>query len=172
MWKVFAAKSKDDFHVAGKVSQGSAVAISGNTLLTNCHVIAGRAVVVIKHGAKADFAKIISGSQGSDRCVLRADHLALEPISGIRSYASLKVGEKTYTIGSPSGFENTLGEGIVSGLRNENAKRLVQTTAPISPGSSGGGLFDAGGKLIGITSFLLRNAEALNFAIPVEEYGK
>jgi serine protease Do len=46
----------------------------------------------------------------------------------------------------------------------------VQTTAPISPGSSGGGLFDQSGNLVGITSFTLRDSQGLNFAIAVEDY--
>jgi S1-C subfamily serine protease len=48
--------------------------------------------------------------------------------------ASLKVGEKVYSIGAPSGLEKTLGEGLISGLREIKGVRIVQTTAPISPG--------------------------------------
>jgi len=76
-----------------------------------------------------------------------------------------KVGERVFTLGSPLQLEGTLSEGVVSGLRTEDGTALVQTTAAISPGSSGGGLFDSGAKLIGITTFTLRNGQALNFAI-------
>ena len=69
-------------------------------------------------------------------------------------------------------LENTLGEGIVSGLRKRRDVDLVQTTAPISPGSSGGGLFDASGNLIGITTFLLRDGQNLNFAIAADTFWK
>ena len=58
-----------------------------------------------------------------------------------------------------------MADGIVSGLRALNGRNLVQTSAPISPGSLGGGLFDARGNLVGITTFLLRDAQNLNFAI-------
>ena len=68
------------------------------------------------------------------------------------------------------GLESTLGEGIVSGLRNRQGVRYVQTSAPISPGSSGGGLFDERGNLLGITSFKIEDAENLNFAIAAEDY--
>lgn len=61
---------------------------------------------------------------------------------------------------------------IVSSKRTVDGGRLVQTTAPISPGSSGGGLFDAQANLLGITTFMLKQSQNLNFAIAAEEYAK
>lgn len=172
VWRVIAAKSLNDFRKGGRIVQGSAVAVTRDTLLTNCHVASGMNVIVVKHGDVFEEATVISGSHKRDLCVLKISKQVLTPIAGVRSYDSLKVGEKVYTVGSPSGLENTLGEGIVSGLRKEGGQRLVQTSAPISSGSSGGGLFDASGNVIGITTFLLRDAQALNFAIAVEEFGQ
>ena len=83
-------------------------------------------------------------------------------------YTDLKVGERVYSVGAPSGLERTLGEGIISGLRATSEGQFIQMTAPISPGSSGGGLFDSSGNLIGITTFLLKEAQAINFAIAAE----
>jgi S1-C subfamily serine protease len=84
------------------------------------------------------------------------------------------VGEAAYTLGSPVGLELTLSNGIVSGRREEGGHRYVQTTAPISPGSSGGGLFDARGNLIGITTLALVGREhlnqSLNFAIAADAF--
>jgi S1-C subfamily serine protease len=80
------------------------------------------------------------------------------------------VGERAYSVGTPSGLEQTLGEGLISGLREDKGIKLVQTSAPISPGSSGGGLFDASGNLIGITTFMLRETQSLNFAIAAQEF--
>ena len=95
-------------------------------------------------------------------------------MSGVRSYDSLQVGEAAYTLGSPVGLELTLSNGIVSGRRDEEQRHYVQTTAPISPGSSGGGLFDARGNLIGITTLALvgreRLNQSLNFAIPADAF--
>ena len=59
---------------------------------------------------------------------------------------------------------------MVSGLRTIKGIRYVQTSAPIAAGSSGGGLFDSSGNLVGVTTFHLRDAEGLNFAIAAEEY--
>lgn len=65
-----------------------------------------------------------------------------------------------------SGLELTLSDGLISSLRVIPDGTIIQTTAPISHGSSGGGLFDSNGRLIGITSFLHKNGQNLNFAIP------
>jgi S1-C subfamily serine protease len=63
---------------------------------------------------------------------------------------------------------------VLSGLREVDARRFVQTTAPISPGSSGGGLFDRWGNLVGVTTMILvgsdRVNQALNFAIPADSF--
>ena len=89
---------------------------------------------------------------------------------GIRRYKSLKVGERVFSVGSPRGLENTLGEGLISGLGTSNNVELIQTTAPISSGYSGGGLFDENGNLVGITTFRIKNSESLNFAISVDSF--
>ncbi|MDD3445797.1 MAG: trypsin-like peptidase domain-containing protein, partial [Zavarzinia sp.] len=68
------------------------------------------------------------------------------------------------------GLDLTLGEGLVSSKRRHEGQQYVQTSAPISPGSSGGGLFDNRGNLIGITTFMLRDTQNLNFAIAAEEF--
>jgi serine protease Do len=84
------------------------------------------------------------------------------------------VGEPVYTLGSPVGLELTLANGILSGRREEGGRAYIQTTAPISPGSSGGGLFDAHGNLIGITTLAIVGKEhlnqSLNFAIPADSF--
>jgi S1-C subfamily serine protease/Flp pilus assembly protein TadD len=78
----------------------------------------------------------------------------------------LKVGDRVYAVGAPQGLELSLSEGIVSQLRG-GVPPLIQTTAAVSPGSSGGGLFNAEGELVGITTFKW-GGENLNFALPVE----
>ena len=127
-------------------------------------------MVWIKQAEIVEQATVLSADGETDRCILSVGRELLAPVAGIRRYDDLKVGEEVYTIGSPSGLENTLGQGIVSGLRRLDGQRLVQTTAQISPGSSGGGLFDKSGNLIGITTFKLQESEGLNFAIAAEDY--
>ena len=121
-----------------------------------------------------DAATIAKEDPKTDSCLLEVIGGEVNPIAGVRSQKDLKVGERAFTIGSPAGFESTLGEGLVSGLREEEGLHYVQTSAPISPGSSGGGLFDQYGNLIGITTLVYVGAErlnqSLNFAIAADEF--
>ncbi len=85
-----------------------------------------------------------------------------------------QVGAGVVAIGNPEGFENTISQGVLSGKRalGDESFRL-QTTAPISPGSSGGGLFDEQGRLLGILVSYYSSGQNLNFAIPATyaDYG-
>jgi hypothetical protein len=155
-------------------AQGSAVAVSTTELVTNCHVVQGARKLTLKQNGQEWHASLARAEPASDRCVVTTSDLPLQPVPGMRSYDSLEVGEPAYTLGSPVGLELTLGSGIVSGRREEKDARYIQTTAPISPGSSGGGLFDARGNLIGVTTLVLAGRErlnqSLNFAIPIDGY--
>ncbi len=76
---------------------------------------------------------------------------------------------RVFAIGAPYGLELSLSDGLIAALRHENGVDLVQTTAPISRGLSGGGLFDAQGRLVGITTFYLSGSQNLNFAIAADQ---
>jgi S1-C subfamily serine protease len=150
---------------------GSAVAISDSELLTNCHVVGDLAEVRIARAKDEMPAKVISRNADADRCVLRTDTKLAKWVT-VRPYDDIKVGERAITIGTPQGLELTAAEGIVSSKRLYNQTRVVQTSAPISQGSSGGGLFDARGHLLGITTFYFRGGQNLNFAVAAEEYAQ
>ena len=167
-----AANTKSDVQKYLKISQGSAVAVSPTTLLTICHILDSRPYVFIIKGKNNFRVKVVSGDIIGDRCVISVKSPVLKPVIGYRAFNTLSVGDQVYTVGSPMGLENTLGQGVISGLRKTKGQRLVQTTAQISPGSSGGGLFDNAGNIIGITTFKLRNSEGLNFAISIEDFAK
>lgn len=81
----------------------------------------------------------------------------------------LQIGEEVVAIGSPLSLESTVSNGIVSGIRtlDEGGGQLLQITAPISPGSSGGPLFNMEGQVVGITTSGFENGENLNFAVPI-----
>jgi hypothetical protein len=78
------------------------------------------------------------------------------------------VGEELYAVGNPRGLEGTFSSGVVSGVRDLNGHKLLQITAPISPGSSGGPVLDASGRVIGVAVASLQGGQNLNFAVPVE----
>lgn len=151
---------------------GSAVAIAPDTLLTNCHVVERALRIELRQGTTWRTPRLISGDSRTDRCLLKVDDAALTPVRGIRTHDTVEIGEPAYSVGNPSGLERTLGEGIVSGLRRWNDMILVQTTAQMSPGSSGGGLFDARGNLLGITTFIVQTGQAAGhgFAIAGDQF--
>jgi hypothetical protein len=77
------------------------------------------------------------------------------------------VGDTVYAVGSPSGLEGTFSAGIVSGVRQMRETKLIQITAPISPGSSGGPVLDTNGDVAGVAVATYRGGQNLNFAVPV-----
>jgi hypothetical protein len=172
VWTVISASTVDNLKAMNNISLASAVAITDQNLLTNYHVIEKSPYVVVKHGERFAKAMVISGDKQTDRCILKIEKATATPVKGFRKYNTLNIGETVYSVGSPKGLENTLGKGIISGKRELYNLKLIQTTAQISKGSSGGGLFDSFGNLIGITTFKIVESEGLNFAISIEDFSQ
>ncbi len=151
------------------IGLGSAVVIGPGRLVTNCHVLTKASAVVVRRKNVMYEAKLEHADAPRDLCLISVEGFTA-PAVEIAPRESLKVGEKVYAIGNPRGFEMTLSEGLISGLRGEwaDGSHVLQTTAPISPGSSGGGLFDEKGRLVGITTFTRVDAQNINFALPAE----
>lgn len=153
-------------------------------IATNCHIIK-REPVEIKQGEDSGLGVVVAKNAASDLCVVAAKIIDYRngtmlkgkngyglplklPAVEIASAQALQVGDQVYAVGTPKGLELTLSNGIVSGFRSYAGTKVIQTTAPISPGSSGGGLFDAKGRLVGITTMYLDGGQNLNFAVPAE----
>jgi len=109
-------------------------------------------------------ATVIAVDRKMDLAVIRVNGKKL-PFLKLQK-APPEVGEKVYTIGSPHGLTNTLSDGLVSGLRREGGMTLIQTSAPISHGSSGGPLLNSGGEVLGVTTSGIIKGENLGFAVP------
>jgi S1-C subfamily serine protease len=154
----------------GRTSQGSAVAVTNQLLVTNCHVIDGASNIRGRDRAGWRSLRIAAADVAADRCVLASERADLIPVRRTRSASSISIGEPVYTIGSPRGLFNTLGEGLVSGLRHIDDGLVIQVTAPIAPGSSGGGLFDSEGSLLGVTTFGIGQSGSLYFALAADEF--
>jgi Trypsin-like peptidase domain len=169
---VFATPSLADAR-SRNVALGSAVAVAPHLLLTNCHIVEDRPVIRIVRDEESIVATLVAADFKADRCILKSEGPPLPPIAGIRTFRELAVGERVFAIGTPVGLTRTLTQGLISGLRNFNGRNLVQTDAPLSPGNSGGGLFDESGNLIGITTLASRagaELQNLNFAIAASDY--
>ncbi len=144
--------------------QGSGVVISKNLIVTNCHVLQGGESFLVLVSGKNMTGVLHSGDVDKDLCTLSVSTGSLHSVE-VRSSNTLKIGEVVYAIGSPKGLELSLSSGLVSQLRGQGMP-LIQTTAAISSGSSGGGLFDVHGRLVGITTFKVVGGDSLNFAAP------
>lgn len=91
------------------------------------------------------------------------------PFLNIGNSLDVYSGDEIYTIGNPQGLTNTISNGIVSNPCREDFNGMIQITAPISPGSSGGALLNSRGEVIGITTATLTSGQNLNFAVPINE---
>lgn len=148
---------------------GSGVVIAEGVVISNCHVFSDAKT----QSASASYrnkrfpATLQYADTERDLCSFTVNGVGAPPVK-MRNAATLKVGEDAYAIGAPEGYVLTLSSGIISGLRELPGGSVIQMTTPISPGSSGGGLFDSEGRLIGITSYYAAKGQQLNFALPVE----
>lgn len=146
---------------------GSGVVIGPGKVITNCHVTNGGASVRVKLGSSQLDASVNIADEQHDLCQLSVAGLSAPAVAVGRS-SNLRVGQKVYAIGSPMGLDLTISDGMISSLRETPEGSVIQTTAPVSPGSSGGGLFDENGTLVGIITFQSTQGQNLNFAIPAE----
>jgi hypothetical protein len=149
--------------------QGSAVVVGPETLLTNCHVVLKAARIEVHQEKRHFWARLQYIDPERDMCQITARGMDA-PAVAIGDSDKVGVGQKIYTLGNPQGMELTLSDGLVSALRRDDKRGLyfIQISAPISHGSSGGGLFDEDGKLIGITSAGIDKAQNVNFVIPIK----
>lgn len=156
-------------------SQGSGVIIRPNVVATNCHVVDDSSDIVVykadNRRARTDalHSAIISrADRERDLCLLSVSGLWGVPAQ-IRKASSLSIGEQVYAIDMSHELDYSLSAGVVSQLRSDaDDAPVIQTDATVSPGSSGGGLFDAKGNLVGITKKKNSNDEKITFAIPTE----
>jgi tetratricopeptide (TPR) repeat protein len=158
----------DIFDAKGKsIGLGSGAVIGAGQVITNCHVAQKGKSLQVRQSGKTFKATLQYADPDRDLCQLSVPDLQAPPVT-LGTANKLRVGQRVYAIGAPQGLELTLSEGLVSSLRPYEGSQYIQTSAAISPGSSGGGLFDDQGRLVGITTFYLAEGQSLNFALPVD----
>ena len=144
-------------------------------IVTNYHVVEGaQQITVTLHDDSTYTATVVGSDQQSDIALLKIDATGLTP-AVLGDSDSVQVGAVVIAVGNPMGtLGGTVTDGIVSALHRDisvegNEMTLMQTSAAISPGNSGGGLFNTNGELIGIVNakYSDEDAEGLGFAIPV-----
>lgn len=150
-----------------RIKQGSGVVISPSVVVSNCHVLESTKGVRVVHQGDEFHATLRNGDLARDVCALDVPSLAAPRVT-LGESAGHRVGASVYAIGAPLGLDLSISDGLLSGYRSVPFGSMLQITAPISPGSSGGGLFDSQGKLIGITTSTIQRGQQINFAVPVE----
>ena len=163
------------------LSLGSGFFVQTDVVATNLHVIEGSVGGYAKLiGAKTKYEIIghVGIDEQRDLILLKVAgsvevrngfHLLQEvnaPILTIEDSSKVAVGDEVFVIGNPQGLEGTFSKGIVSAIRTIGEDSLIQITAPISPGSSGGPVLNEQGKVIGVAVATFKGGQNLNFAIP------
>ena len=162
-------------HQSGEqVGAGSGVVIAPDGyILTNDHVIqnASNPEVRLTDGTSLS-ATVIGKDPATDLAVIRANASYL-PSSTLGSSDRLRVGQLAIAMGNPLGFQSTVSTGVVSALgralrstQGRLIENIIQHTAPLNPGNSGGPLVDSAGKVVGINTAIIAMAQGIGFAIP------
>lgn len=147
---------------------GSGFFVKPNQVATNLHVVEGAArgyAKLVGQKAKLDIEGITAIDAKRDLVILKVSVLGV-PVVSLGDSDIVLVGETAYAVGNPHGLEGTFSQGIISSVRTVGSDKLLQLTAPISPGSSGGPVLNGHGKVIGVSVATFRGGQNLNFAIP------
>jgi tetratricopeptide (TPR) repeat protein len=158
------------------VGQGSGFVVNREgDVITNYHVLkgAGRAEVRMSDGNVYPVNKIVAEDEQGD-LIRVSTNIPRNLVQPLPIHASFpEVGEHIIVMGTPLGLEKTVSDGIVSAVRDiPEFGKVIQVTAPISPGSSGSPVVSMNGEVIGVVSFFLMPGQNLNFAIPGDRIAK
>jgi V8-like Glu-specific endopeptidase len=155
------------------IAQGTGFLVSKDgRIVTNYHVIqhGSSAVIKLPDGAFFVVDGVLAFDKARDVAVIKAHGTNFRTLT-LGDSDRVQVGEEVVAIGNPLSLESTVSNGILSGIRSveKEGGKLLQITAPISPGSSGGPLFNMVGEVVGITTLYIKGGENLNFAIPIND---
>ena len=153
------------------MGSGSGIMIgSKGYILTNDHVTAGGSYYSVRIEDDDEVYtthEVIKYNTTTDLAVIRINR-TLKPLKIYNGYKELVRGQKVVAIGSPLGLFNSVSDGIISGFRKINDVDMMQFTAPISSGSSGGAVLNMHGEVIGISTAGIDRGQNINLAIGYE----
>jgi len=145
------------------------LAVKEGVAVTAWHVVFDAAKVTAKFsdGASCDVAGVIDYDETKDVALIKVDvkDRSLLPLATAKPL----VGMKTYVIGSPKGYEFSIGDGLLSQIQNLDGFKQYQVSCPFSPGNSGGPILNNHGEVVGIAAWTRNGAQNVNFATPTSE---
>jgi len=169
---VYVGSAGEAARARGGAGSGVVVTPDGY-VLTNEHVVQNvqDARVAFVDGRNAS-ATVVGRDPATDLAVLRAQAAAL-PYARLTTTPPLRVGQLVVAVGNPFGFESTVSAGVVSALGRSLRSRhgrliegVVQHTAALNPGNSGGPLVDARGRVVGVNTAIIAMAQGIGFSVP------
>ena len=150
------------------LSLGSGFFVGDGQIATNLHVVENAArgyAKLVGQETKFNIEGYTAIDEKRDLIILKVPAYGTRAIS-LSNSDFAQVGEIVYAIGNPRGLEGTFSDGIISSIRPIGNDKLIQITAPLSPGSSGGPVLNRRGEVIGVSVLTIRDGQNLNFAIP------
>ncbi len=150
------------------LSLGSGFFVKDGQIATNLHVVEGAVrgyAKLVGKERKFNIEGYTAIDEKRDLIILKVTSFGAQPIS-LGNSDFVQVGETVYAVGNPRGLEGTFSDGIISNIRPVGSDKLIQMTAPLSPGSSGGPVLNHRGEVIGVSVLTIRDGQNLNFAIP------
>jgi len=169
---IYVGSAGEAAHARGGAGSGVVITPDGY-VLTNEHVVqnAQEARVTFVDGRSVP-AAVVGRDPSTDLAVLRAQTGAL-PYAQLSTAQPLRVGQLVVAVGNPFGFESTVSAGVVSALGRSLRSRhgrliegVVQHTAALNPGNSGGPLVDSRGRVVGVNTAIIAMAQGIGFAVP------
>jgi len=136
-------------------------------IVTNLHVVANAEKVVVAFPDKTTHpvVEVMNASAVHDLVILRIDKKELRPLE-LADAEKARPGDPVVAIGHPLGLEDTVSNGLLSAVRNIDGLVVLQVSAPIAPGSSGGPIFNDEGRVIGVATAILAGGQNLNLGLP------
>jgi serine protease Do len=151
-------------------SLGTGFVVSNDGLVaTNLHVVAGNSKITITLADHREFevVEIWNGDRDRDLVVMRIEAQRL-PVLSLGDSGAIHPGDTVVAIGHPLGLEDTVSNGLVSAIRKlDEDLTVLQISAPIAPGSSGGPIFNDKGEVIGVATAIMLGGQNINFGVPV-----
>lgn len=152
-----------------KIMYGSGFFIAPDIVVTSYHVVENATEIAIRpylQNREFQVSRIGARDEKNDLVLLNVRETTGKPLR-LSANDSAAIGDEVFVASNPEGLEGTFSQGIISSIRKLNGNRLIQITAPISHGSSGGAVLNTRGEVIGVAVGSVDAGQSLNFAVPV-----